>query len=51
MASGAKGILLKSMLQPNGTNLVLFNQTLSGNDVLRVNDPLGALPKTTASWD
>lgn len=51
MASGAKGILFKSMLQPSGTNLVLFNRTLSGNDVLRVHDPLGALPKTTASWD
>jgi RES domain-containing protein len=51
IASGAKGILFKSMLHPSGTNLVLFNGALTANDVLRVNDPLGALPKTTASWD
>ncbi|AME27026.1 MULTISPECIES: RES family NAD+ phosphorylase [Burkholderiaceae] len=48
--SGAKGILFKSRLTPNGTNLVLYTENFDPTDRLDVFDPHNALPKNQSSW-
>jgi hypothetical protein len=50
MAGGTKGILFASTLAADGTNLVVFNDRLTADDVLQVYDPAGALPKNQDSW-
>ncbi|SAK93346.1 RES domain protein [Caballeronia temeraria] len=51
VASGAKGILFKSRLKPDGTNLVLYTERLDSTDHFDVYDPHNALPKNQSSWD
>ena len=50
ISAGAKGILFPSRLSQDGTNLVLFTQTLTAPDKLEVFDPELALPQSQASW-
>ncbi len=50
LSAGAKGILFASKLAPGGTNLVVFTDALSSEDLLQVYDPTGALPKNQDSW-
>jgi len=50
IAAGAKGILFGSMLVSGGVNLVVYNDTLAGGDMLQVVDPAGVLPKNQESW-
>ncbi len=49
LAHGAKGILFASRLAPGGTNLVVFNDTLTAEDTLQVHGPAGVLPKNRDS--
>lgn len=49
MTAGAKGILFDSLIT-EGTNLVLYNDTLEANDVVRPYDPNHALPRDQSSW-
>lgn len=49
LAAGAKGILFDSVIA-DGTNLVLYNDTLEATDVVRVYDPNHALPRDQSSW-
>lgn len=49
IAAGAKGILFKSVIT-NGTNVVLYNDALTGVDAITVHDPHHALPKNQSSW-
>jgi RES domain-containing protein len=50
ISSGAKGILFKSRLAPNGTVLVLYTEHLDSTDQLDMYDPHGMLPKNQSSW-
>ena len=50
IATGTKGILFRSQVAPPGLNLVIFTETLDGEDVLEPYDPAGLLPKTQDSW-
>ena len=50
LAVGAKGILFRSMLVPEGTNLVIYNAMLDKGDRLEVYDPAGDLPRNQDSW-
>jgi RES domain-containing protein len=48
-ASGAKGILYPSTIA-GGTNLVLYNEALTENDLILAYDPDHALPQDQSSW-
>jgi len=50
IAAGAKGMLFSSTLVPGGTNLVIYTEALTADDLLQVYDPSGALPKNQDSW-
>jgi len=50
VAAGAKGILFRSRLSPQGVNLVLYMDELGSTDRLEVYDPQGALPRNQSSW-
>lgn len=50
IAAGAKGILFRPTVNPDGTNLALFNDQLDEHDRLDVHDPAGDLPRNQASW-
>lgn len=50
VASGAKGILFRSRLSPDGVNLVLYVDELASSDRLDVYDPHGSLPRNQSSW-
>jgi RES domain-containing protein len=50
MTAGAKGMLLASTLAPGGFNLVVFNDQLTADDVLQVQDAAGALPNNQDAW-
>lgn len=49
LAASAKGIVFRSVLT-GGTNLVLYNDALAGDDQLTVHDPRHALPRNRNSW-
>lgn len=49
LAAGAKGILFDSSMT-DGSNLVLYNDTLEGTDFVRPYDPNHALPRDQLSW-
>jgi RES domain-containing protein len=48
-AAGAKGILFDSTIA-NGTNLVIYTDSLTGADSVEAYDPNNALPKNQLSW-
>jgi RES domain-containing protein len=50
IAAGAKGIVFMSSLAPSGSNLVLYTDALTADDLLQVYDPAGVLPKNQDSW-
>jgi RES domain-containing protein len=50
IATGAKGILFRSRLSPEGVNLVLYVDDLAPADRLEVHDPQGSLPRDQSSW-
>ncbi|SAL81108.1 RES domain protein [Caballeronia choica] len=50
IATGAKAILFRSHLSPDGVNLVLYVDELGTADRLEVYDPQGALPRNQSSW-
>jgi RES domain-containing protein len=50
ISAGAKGMLFASKMSLGGTNLVVYTDALSPDDMLTVYDPTGALPKNQASW-
>ncbi len=49
IAAGAKGIIFKSVIN-GGTNVVLYNDSLTAADRLAVYDPLHTLPANQDSW-
>ncbi|MEX3936887.1 RES family NAD+ phosphorylase [Paraburkholderia phymatum] len=50
IAAGAKGILFRSRLSPDGVNLVLYVDELEPTDRLDVHDPQRSLPQNQSSW-
>ncbi|CAD6563290.1 RES family NAD+ phosphorylase [Paraburkholderia sabiae] len=50
LAAGAKGILFRSRLSPDGVNLVLYVDELESTDRLEVYDPQRSLPHNQSSW-
>jgi len=50
VAAGAKGILFRSHLSPQGVNLVLYVDELGSADRLEAYDPQHALPRNQSSW-
>lgn len=51
IARGSKGILFRSRLAPQGTNLVIYPTQFDADDSIIVYDPGLALPKNQKSWD
>ncbi|MGE6321074.1 RES family NAD+ phosphorylase [Pseudomonas oryzihabitans] len=49
-AHGHCGILFPSLVQPGGTNVVLYPDLLGERQSLRVLDPDGRLPRDQSSW-
>lgn len=49
-AAGAKGIVFTSTLAAGGHILALYTDTLEIEDILKVHDPAGTLPKNQDSW-
>ncbi|AON56987.1 RES family NAD+ phosphorylase [Herbaspirillum seropedicae] len=49
-AAGAKGILFRSSVLKEGCNLVVFNRTLTDQDLISIHDPGGELPLNQLSW-
>ena len=49
LTAGAKGILFDSVVS-DGSNLVLYNDTLEATDFVRPYDPGHALPRDQSSW-
>ena len=45
------GILFPSQINPSGTNLVLFTEALAEDDMLKVYDPDGRLPRDSSAWE
>nr|WP_175130759.1 RES family NAD+ phosphorylase [Paraburkholderia rhynchosiae] len=50
VAAGAKGILFRSRLSPQGVNLLLYVDELGPTDRLEVHDPQRVLPRNQSSW-
>jgi RES domain-containing protein len=50
IAAGAKGILFRSRLSPDGVNLVLYVDEFESTDRLEVYDPQRSLPQNQSSW-
>ena len=50
IVAGAKGLLFASRLVDGGRNLVVYNDMLQDDDLLKVYDPAGELPKNQDSW-
>ncbi|WP_322790214.1 RES family NAD+ phosphorylase [Chromohalobacter canadensis] len=51
LAAGSSGILFPSQANPAGTNLVIYPESLEEDDMLKVHDPNGLLPKDSSSWE
>lgn len=51
LEAGAAGILFPSMIDPGGTNLVLYTEALEEGDYLMAHDPADDLPKDQRSWE
>lgn len=49
--AGAKGVLFKSRIASEGTNLVLYTDVFTETDTIDIHDPQHALPKNQASWN
>lgn len=48
--AGIPGIIFPSIVNPCGTNVVLFLEAIRGKGTITVHDPNGTLPKNQASW-
>lgn len=51
LEAGAAGILLPTLANPGGTNLMLYTEALQEGDRLVIYDPADDLPKDQRSWE
>lgn len=50
LSAGHTGIIFPSVANPGGTNIVVFNEQIEGDNKIGVNDPDGQLPVDRSSW-